>query len=43
MARTGSAKYRKESLKKSDSTIFQEASEEAFVLSLDPKAAKKKK
>jgi hypothetical protein len=43
MARPGSAKYRKESMKKSDSTIFQEASEEAFVLSLDPKAAKKKK
>lgn len=44
MARAGSAnKYRRDSLKKSDSTIFEEASNEAFVLSLDPKAAKKKK
>ena len=44
MARAGSAsKYRRDSLKKSDSSIFQEASEEAFVLSLDPKAGKKKK
>ena len=44
MARAGSAsKYRRESLKKSDSSIFQEATEEAFVLSLDPKGAAKKK
>jgi hypothetical protein len=45
MKRSGSAKYRKsvDGMKKSDSSIFQEASEEAFILSLDPKATLKKK
>ena len=45
MKRSGSAKYRKsvDGMKKSDSSIFHEASEEAFILSLDPKATLKKK
>ena len=51
MARPGSAKYRKGSTKKSMtqssanllSQLQQEAAEEAITISLDPRAAKKKK